>query len=281
MNRKARAARISVLSNSVLIVIKCVAGVLSGSVSIVSEAIHSGMDLLAALIAFFSVRVSDNPPDNKHQYGHGKFENISGVIEALLIFVASGWIIYEAIMRLFHRTAIHSIDIGIAVMAISSVVNILVSRMLYRVARETNSVALEADALHLKADVYTSAGVAVGLLIIRLSGLAVIDSIVAIAVAIFILREAFLLLLKAVQPLIDVGLSAAEMGELEGIIANYKLTYHKLRTRRSGSHVFIDMHLLFPGGISIGDAHDTTDILKSDIRKAFSGADVTIHMEPE
>src|SRR5450759_3510622 len=170
MNAKVSIARLSILSNTLLLLLKMAVGLLSGSVSIISEAIHSSMDLIAAIIAFLSVRVSDNPPDSRHPYGHGKIENISGVIEALLIFVAAIWIIVEAVKKLFEeKIEIESIALGSIVMLISAIVNFIVSRRLYKVARETNSVALEADALHLKTDVYTSLGVAVGLGLITVS----------------------------------------------------------------------------------------------------------------
>src|SRR5512133_211633 len=133
MNEKIKTARLSVISNSCLIIMKTVAGLMSGSVSILSEAIHSGMDLVAAIIAFFSVKFSDTPPDKEHPYGHGKFENVSGVVEAMLIFVAAGWIIYEAIHKLTNPTKVENIQIGSLVMGISAVVSFLVSRRLYKV----------------------------------------------------------------------------------------------------------------------------------------------------
>ncbi|HEX2970098.1 MAG TPA: cation diffusion facilitator family transporter, partial [Bacteroidales bacterium] len=184
MNPKVKVARLSIVSNTFLIIIKIVVGLLSGSVSIISEAIHSSMDLVAALIAFFSVRVSDNPPDSRHPYGHGKVENVSGVIEALLIFIAAGWIIFEASKKIFGgEIELESIGLGSLVMLIAAVVNTLVSMRLYKVARETHSVALEADALHLKTDVYTSLGVAAGLGLIMLTGFRWLDPVVAIMVA--------------------------------------------------------------------------------------------------
>lgn len=162
MNSKVKTARLSIISNTFLIILKLTVGILSGSVSIISEAIHSSMDLLAAVIAFFSVKLSDTPPDTRHPYGHGKLENISGVIEAVLIFVAAGLIITEAIKKITGESfELEIIWVGALVMLISAVVNWLVSRKLYNVARETNSIALEADALHLKTYVYTSLGVAV------------------------------------------------------------------------------------------------------------------------
>ena len=157
MKAKVSIARLSILSNTCLIVMKLVVGIISGSVSIISEAIHSSVDLMAAIIAFFSVRVSDNPPDSRHPYGHGKIENISGVIEALLIFIAAILIIVKAVKKLLGEPVeLESIGIGSLVMLVSAVINIIVSRRLYKVARETHSVALEADALHLKTDVFTS-----------------------------------------------------------------------------------------------------------------------------
>ena len=164
MNQKVKTARLSIASNTFLIILKLTVGIISGSVSIISEAIHSSMDLLAAVIAFFAVRVSDNPPDSKHPYGHGKVENISGVTEALLIFIAAALIITEAIKKLSGEPfELEFIWIGALVMLISAIVNSLVSHRLYKVAHETKSLALEADALHLKTDVYTSLGVAAGL----------------------------------------------------------------------------------------------------------------------
>ena len=155
-NKKIMVARLSVISNSLLIAMKLIVGIISGSVSILSEAIHSSMDLVAAIIAFFAVRISDTPPDSKHPYGHGKIENISGVIEGILILVAAVIIIVESIKKLLGGHSLpQAVGTGALVMVVSGIVNIIVSRRLYKVARETGSLALEADALHLKTDVYT------------------------------------------------------------------------------------------------------------------------------
>ena len=145
MNKKVRVARLSILSNSLLIVLKLIAGLLSGSVSIISEAIHSFMDLLASFVAFFSVRISDTPADERHPYGHGKFENISGFFEALLIFLAAGLIITEAVKKLIHPAEVEKLGWGISVMAISGIVNFFVSRVLFRSAKKHGSIAIEAD----------------------------------------------------------------------------------------------------------------------------------------
>jgi cation diffusion facilitator family transporter len=158
---KESAARLSVASNTALVVGKLAVGLVIGSVSVLSEAIHSGMDLVAAGIAFYSVKQASKPADGDHAYGHGKIENVSGLAEALLIFGAAGWIVYEAVHKLVRPEPMDELWLGVAVMGVSSVVNVLVSRRLFRVARETESIALEADAWHLRTDVYTSAGVMV------------------------------------------------------------------------------------------------------------------------
>jgi len=197
VNRKVAVAGLSIFSNTLLISLKLVVGIFSGSVSIISEAAHSFMDLVAAVIAYLSVRISDRPADTKHPYGHGKFENISGVVEAMLIFVAAIWIIYEAVKKILSPETIGSLGFGIAVMAISAVVNTVISARLYKVARETGSIALEADALHLKTDVYTSLGVAIGLGLIWITGYHFLDPVVAILVALLILKESYELFRRA------------------------------------------------------------------------------------
>jgi cation diffusion facilitator family transporter len=281
MNAKVSVARLSILSNTTLIILKVVAGIISGSVSIISEAIHSSMDLVAALIAFFSVRVSDNPPDSRHPYGHGKVENISGVIEALLIFIASIWIISEAVKKLTGGPfELESIGIGSIVMLISAVVNTLVSMRLYKVAKETGSVALEADALHLKTDVYTSLGVAAGLGLIMLTGIKWLDPIVAILVATFIIFESYQLLKKAFFPLLDTAWTESDKKELELRLKELNVNYHELRTRVAGNYRFIDLHIQIPEDVSVGDAHRYCDKIENELTAVYSNLNVTIHVEP-
>ncbi|MEI8205074.1 MAG: cation diffusion facilitator family transporter [Bacteroidota bacterium] len=280
---KTKTARLSILSNSLLILLKIISGILSGSVSIISEAIHSSLDLLAAIIAFFAVKISGQGPDEKHPYGHGKFENLSGVIEAILILVASGWIIFEAVKRFGAVTEIEHLEVGMLVMFISSLVNLLVSRRLYKVAKMTDSIALEADALHLKADVFTSLGVAVGLLLILITDLHIIDPIIAILVAIFIIREAFILLRKAYNPLLDTGLNEIEKKVIEENIQLHLsegMSFHRLRTRRSGHIKYVDFHLEVPPLYSVKQAHDLCDLIEEDLKKLFPYIEIDIHTEP-
>ncbi|WP_018608641.1 cation diffusion facilitator family transporter [Uliginosibacterium gangwonense] len=282
MNRKSRVALLSVGSNTLLIILKLIVGLLSGSVSIISEAIHSTMDLAAAVIAFFSVRVSDLPPDADHPYGHEKWENVSGVIEGALIVIAAGWIIYEAAHKLLAASPIESVGLGFGVMAISALVNALVSARLYKIAREEQSIALEADALHLKADVYTSLGVAGGLGLIWITGWTILDPIVAILVAIFILREAFSLINNAFLPLIDTSLPEAELEIVRKVVSHYAdevLDLHDLRSRRSGKTRHIDMHLIMHRSRTLEQAHALCDRIEAEISIQLDHAKVLIHPE--
>jgi len=281
MNAKVKVARLSIISNSLLIIMKVVVGILSGSVSIISEAIHSSMDLIAALIAFFSVKVSDYPPDTRHPYGHGKVENVSGVIEAGLIFVAAIWIIVEAIKKLTgQEMMLEKIWIGSLVMIISATINAVVSRRLYKVAHETKSVALEADALHLKTDVYTSAGVALGLLLIIITDIKWLDPVVAILVALFIIRESFFLLRRAFWPLLDSAWEDNEIEDLERKLNDMQVNYHDLRTRIAGNYRFIDVHVEIPENESVGNAHKYCDMIEDELTAIYDHLTVTIHVEP-
>ncbi len=281
MNAKTNIARLSVASNTLLIIMKLTVGIISGSVSIISEAIHSSMDLLAAVIAFFAVRVSDTPPDSRHPYGHGKVENISGVIEGMLILIAAILIITEAVKKLLGAPMVlESIWLGAVIMFISAVVNTIVSRRLYKVARETNSVALEADALHLKTDVYTSLGVAVGLILIMLTGIKWLDPVVAILVALFIIKESFLLLRKAFSPLLDTAWGDEEIKDLESRLDKMDVSYHDLRTRVAGNYRFIDIHVEIPENESVGNAHSYCDKIEDDLKSIYNNLTVTIHVEP-
>jgi cation diffusion facilitator family transporter len=281
MSVKTNIAKLSVFSNTVLIIMKLIVGIISGSVSIISEAIHSSMDLIAALIAFFAVRVSDTPPDDKHPYGHGKVENISGVIEGILILVAAVMIIVEAIKKLIGEPfELDSIWIGSLVMLISAVINTIVSRKLYKVARQSNSVALEADALHLKTDVFTSLGVAVGLGLIMLTGVKWLDPVVAILVAFFIIKESYNLISRAFSPLLDTAWADTEIKDLERRLNNMEVTFHDLRTRVAGNYKFIDIHIEIPESESVGNAHNYCDKIEDALKSAYSNLTVTIHVEP-
>jgi cation diffusion facilitator family transporter len=281
MLKKVRTARLSIISNSCLIIMKLFAGIFSGSVSILSEAIHSAMDLLAAIIAFFSVKVSDSPPDARHPYGHGKYENVSGVIEAVLIFIAAIWIIYEAIHKIIApATVVENLGIGTLVMGLSAITNFFVSRRLYKVAKETDSIALEADALHLKTDVYTSIGVAAGLLLLWLTGWQFLDPAIAIAVAMLILKESYVLLKNAYSPLMDVSLSDDEVLIFKEEMTRRGLLFHNLKTRKSGHFRFADLHLELPENMELKEVHRICDEIESVLSTKLKNLEINIHVEP-
>lgn len=279
MKKKIAVARLSIISNSALIVLKLTVGIISGSVSIISESIHSTIDLLASLIAFFSVKISGTPPDKEHPYGHGKYENISGVIEGLLIFVAAIWIIIEAVDRFIHPKPVEAIGLGFIIMVIASAVNFFVSGKLYKVAKDTDSVALEADALHLKTDVYTALGVAAGLLIMLITKIHLFDPLLAIIMALLILKESYALLKNAFSPLLDTSLPDEEVKLITSIINEENVEFHHLRTRKSGDSRFVDFHIELPEKTSLKDAHQKCDEIENSIKNKLVNIEITIHTE--
>jgi cation diffusion facilitator family transporter len=279
---KVVAARLSVFSNTLLVVLKLGVGLWTGSVAILSEAVHSATDLLAALIAFFAVRTSDLPPDKEHPYGHGKAESVSGALEALLIFGAAVFIIVEAVRALRDKEPPRALGWGIAVMAGSALVNIFVARYLYGVARRTDSLALRADAQHLSIDVWTSLGVVAGLTLVHLTGLAFLDSLVALVIALVIIHAAYHLTRDAVAPLMDSVLPADEVRVVEDLMRGDRrvLGFHKLRTRKSGSQRHIDVHIQVNDDLTLREAHALTEELEDRVRGALPNAEVVIHTEP-
>lgn len=290
INSKTGAAVLSVASNTLLIVFKITVGLVIGSVAVISEAIHSGIDLVAAVIALFAVRVSGHEADESHHYGHGKVENIAGTVEAVLIFAAAAWIIYEAVRKLINPEAIEMPVWGVGVMLVSAIANVFVSRRLFKVGRETDSVALQADAWHLRTDVYTSLGVMVGLLIIWVVDLISpgtdvrwIDPAVAIVVALMILKAAWDLTRASARDLLDASLPEEDVAWISSYVCQRwpaVRSFHNLRTRKAGSYRFIDFHLVVDDHMSVGEAHALGDEIVSAIKQRFADARVQIHVEP-
>jgi cation diffusion facilitator family transporter len=290
MSAKSRAAALSVASNTSLLVLKLVVGLLSGSVSIVSEAIHSGNDLLAAAIAWVSVRKADVEADPGHPYGHGKIEAVSGAVEALLIIAAAIWILVEAVRRIVHGGAIEHLGAGTAVMGVSVVVNAMVSRHLFRVARREDSLAIEADAHHLSADVYTSLGVGAGLAVVwswrtwtgGSSALDVIDPLAGILVALFIMKIGVGLTKNAVGHLLDQRLPDEEQAVIRSILDRHPSVreWHGLRTRKSGSRRQVDVHITLPGHLTLSAGHAAAKDIEELVRAALPSAHAVIHVDP-
>jgi cation diffusion facilitator family transporter len=281
----------SVISNTVLVLLKAVVGIVIGSVSVLSEAIHSGMDLIAAIIAFFAVRISGRAADEDHPFGHTKVENISAAIEALLIFTAAVWIIYEAVQKLIHPRPLETVTWGVGIMLVSTIANLIVSHRLFKVGRETDSAALIADGWHLRTDVYTSGGVMVGLLIIWLGArffpglnLDWIDPIAAIAVAFLILHAAYDLTRRAVQDLLDQSMPVEEKEWMENYLSSLYPTvrsFHRLRTRKAGATRFINLHLALDSTLTVAESHSIGDKIVADFKAHFPhDVDVIVHIEP-
>ena len=283
---KSRAAAVSIASNATLIAFKLAVGILSGSIAIMSEALHSGSDLVAAIIAYWSVRRAAQPPDKDHHYGHEKVENLSGVIEALLIIAAAGVIIFEGVMKIIDGPELDHIWLGIGVMVISGVTNLIVSKkVLYPVARRTQSAALEADAAHLMTDVYTSFGVAFGLLLVEITGWPYFDPIAAIAVAFLIIKTGYDLVMQSTRVLLDETLPDEELDEIRRCVREHRgdiiFGYHKLRARRAGSRRHVDLHVTVDEDLSITEAHEIAMHITEDIRDCVPNTDVLVHVEPK
>ncbi|MFA6449714.1 MAG: cation diffusion facilitator family transporter [bacterium] len=286
---KTKAASSSVIAAVFLTGIKIVVGIMTGSLGILAEAAHSALDLVAAMITYLSVRVSDKPADREHLYGHGKIENISAFIETLLLLATCVWIIYEAVERLFFKT-VH-VDISIwafLVMAISIVVDVSRSRMLYRTARKYNSQALEADALHFSTDVWSSSVVILGLACVllgkRYGNLAFLDkadSIAALMVAVIVVYVSFKLGARTIRALID-SAPAGLLEQVSSVVERFPEVSdcHKIRVRASGPQVFVDLHIITNKDKTLEQAHALTEEIESAIRSIAPGADVTVHPEP-
>lgn len=282
---KQRTAMLSVVSNSVLILLKVVAGTLTGSVAILTEAVHSSVDLIASLVAFVSVRIADEPADESHSYGHEKVENLAAAIEAILILVGSAAIAFEAVRRLITGGRTYTLGIGIGVIAFSAVANLIVSGVIARGGRRTGSPALEGDAAHLRTDAVSSLGVLVALVLVQVTGEQWIDPVAALVVASAIVFTGVRLLVRSGEVLVDQALPAEEtdaiMAVIEGFDDGAIIGFHELRTRRGGSKRYVDVHLQFRRGTSLEQAHRAAHELQDRIATALGGADVLIHLEPE
>jgi len=278
-------ARLSIYSNTFLLLLKLAAGFMMGSISVLSEALHTGIDLMAALIANFSVRKAGKPADDIHKFGHGKFENVSGTVEAILIFVAAIIILYKAGERLINpeKIELDFIGAGIVIMGVSTVVNFYVSGKIMKVAKRAESIALEADAYHLTTDVYTSIGVFIGLILILITKNPIFDPIIAIIVALIIMKASYDLTKRSVSGIMDVKLSDSEEDIIKSIITEHYseyAEYHDLRSRMSGAERFVDLHLVVPKNQPVGDAHDFCDHLEKDIKEKIPNLSILIHIEP-
>jgi cation diffusion facilitator family transporter len=282
---KSGAATLSVASNSALIALKIAAGAITGSIAIITEALHSSIDLIASVIALVSVRKADEPPDPEHPYGHERVENVAAAIEGMLILVGAGIIVYEATRRLAVGAEVETLGVGIGVIAFSALANIAVSAFLFRRAREQGSPALEGDAEHLRTDALTSMGVIVGLILVEITGDAAFDPIAALCVAAAILFAGLRLMTRSSRVLVDEAPPPEELDRIEAAIAAARppemVGYHKLRARSAGARRYIDLHVQFRAGTSLERAHSLAHRLRDAIEAEVPASEVLIHVEPE
>ncbi len=287
---KGNAALNSVLAAVLLTGLKIGVGIMSGSLGILAEAAHSGLDLLAALVTLVAVRVSSIPADQNHAYGHGKVENLSALVETLLLLATCVWIVSEAMERLTaHGVVVDASLWTFLVMAVSIVVDVTRSRMLYRAARKHHSQALEADALHFSTDIWSSAVVIVGLTGVKLAGwfphlsyMKRADAVAALIVAVIVIAVSMQLGRRTIQALLDAapaGVAARIQEAVQSL--DQVMDCHAVRVRQSGPHYFVDLHILLEGGMSLNAAHELTELVEQTVQAILPGADVTVHPEPQ
>jgi len=276
-------AKLAIVGIALLIVVKAVASAITGSVGIMADAVHSFIDLSGAVVALIGIKVSAKPPDQGHAFGHGKAENISSVVISALIFAAGFTVAYEAVRRLIDGVTVELAGVGIGVTAVAIVVNVLMSRYAMRVASISDSLALEATARDMMADVLSSCAVLVGLVLVGLTGRSVFDPAVALLVAVLIIRAAFVTLKRSFGGLMDARLPDEEEEAIRACImqhCGHVVGFHRLRTRKAGSDRHIDLHVVMPKNASVEEAHQVCDHLEQDIAARLTGARVNIHVEP-
>ena len=284
--QKKFAAGLSIFSNSVIIILKLVVGLYSGSISIISEAIHSMSDFLASVLTFFSVIKSAEPADKKHPFGHGKYEDMSGFIEGGLIIFAAVFIIYEALKKIFSGN-VSGMDstLGLYVMGISVIANIVVSSILFKVAKKSDSVSLFADAEHLRTDILSSLGVFVGLLVIQVTGIKILDPIIAIVVALIIFEAGFSISKRTMDNLLDCSLPEEEMNNIQDILEKWKshgiVDFKDLKARRLGPQKSIEVTLIFPKDMTILSCHNICDQIEHKLAEDLGDVTSSIHLEPQ
>ena len=283
--KKKYVAGLSIASNVVLTVLKIFAGIISGSLSIISEAIHSFSDLFASLLTYFSVIKSAEPADADHPYGHGRYEDFAGLIEGILIILASFFIIYKSATKIISGAIPESESMaGIAVMLLAVISNIIVSTMLFSTAKESNSVALQADGEHLRTDVYSSLGVLIGLVLIKISGHYIFDPIIAILIAAYIFKAGNKISQKALSRLMDHSLPNEDIDKIKDIIKEYSdvvtLKENSIKSRQIGAAKDLDLILQFPENTTICACHKICDKIEQKIQTLYSNTSISIHSEP-
>lgn len=281
--KKLRAARLSVITAALLASLKIATGIATGSMAVVASAVDSLLDILMSSVNFVAIKKAEEPADECHPFGHGKYETVATLIQAFVIAISGSWIIFEAIRRLIQGSTLQLIEGGIAVLIFSTMISILISRYLKKIAKETDSSALEADSLHFSMDVYTNLALAAGLAIMQVTNIPIIDPILSILIGCYIIIEAFKLVRHGMRDVLDAELPPVIREEVTRLLDDFEenlVEYRNLRTRRAGSQKFMDLDLIVCRHISIEEAHDIADKLENQIKADIPGSDVTIHLEP-
>ena len=281
--RLTRFAWLSIAAALVTIALKCGAFVLTGSVGLLSDALESLVNLAAALMALAMLTVAARPPDEEHAYGHSKAEYFASSFEGALILLAAASIAYSSVVRLLHPRPVHDPLLGIAVAAVASVVNLGVALMLLRAGRRYRSIALEADAHHLITDVWTSVGVMVGVGAVALTEWEWLDPVIALLVALNIVRMGVQLMRRSALGLLDTAIPGQDRAAVMRILDAYAAEgaqYHALRTRQAGTRRFVSVHVLVPGAWTVQRGHELLERMEEEIRRDVPDATVFTHLEP-
>ena len=277
-------AWLSIAAAILTISLKMTAWQMTGSVGLLSDALESVVNLVAAIVALIALTVAAREPDEEHAYGHGKAEYFSSGLEGGLIFLAACGIFYTAIPRLVDPQPLEGVGIGLILASVASVINGLVGWRLMRAAKEYRSITLESDAKHLFTDVWTSIAVIAGVLIVAATGWARLDAMLAIAVGFHILTTGYQLIKRSVNGLLDASISDEDMVVVQGVLNTYRIEQgimtHAIRTRQAGRRRFVSMHVLVPGSWTVTRGHDLMVELEADIRKALPETTVFTHLEP-
>jgi len=282
LKEKKDAALLSVFAAIILTGFKLVIGIVTNSLGILSEALHSGLDLVAALITYFSVRVSDRPADKNHNYGHGKIENFSALMETILLLITCTWIIYEAINRLLSNETDIKVSIWSYIVVITSIIiDVNRSRMLYRVAKKHNSQALEADALHFSTDIWSSAVVLFGLICVNF-GFFAADAIAALVVAAIVLLVSYRLGKKAVDVLLDRAPQETIIIVEQALNSFPEVKkFHRLKIRTAGADTFIKVNIHLDPNLNLQEVHELCDKIESTVHELIPRSELYLHPEPQ
>lgn len=267
-----------------LIALKLTFGIITNSVSILASAVDSFLDLSASSVNYFSIRKSVKPADAEHKFGHGKAEGLAGLFQCFIIGVSSLYLIYLSFERIFDGAELRSLDIGIAVIGFSIAASLILARYIQKVANETDSIALKADSLHFRVDVYANIGIVIGLIVIKMTGAELIDPIISLALAGLILWTAKDIVVQSVDILMDRELPEQIVADIEEVIFKYRpsvKSYHKMRTRNAGSKKFIEFHLVLDHTLSFVRSHEIAEEIIKEIETQIPGSELTVHVDPD